>query len=151
MKPSQKPVRSRQQAELYFSTLKMELASFLPASRWFLAWLTVRRSRWRWHITPKRRLTFNGLHGVISQKTVLFVTTAVRTSVDFFDPEDGGNIFLRNVGWHWTDYMALYPRRWYSSILFSYLCYCGTFFHHITYVNRPKYTNTVFSQFGLFI
>jgi hypothetical protein len=27
-----------------------------------------------------RRLNFNGLHGVISQKTVLFITTAVRTS-----------------------------------------------------------------------
>jgi hypothetical protein len=33
----------------------------------------------------------------------------------FFDPEDGGNMFLRNVGWHSTDYMELYPRRWYSS------------------------------------
>jgi hypothetical protein len=29
---------------------------------------------------PKRRLTLNRLHGVISQKTVLFITTAVRTS-----------------------------------------------------------------------
>jgi hypothetical protein len=28
-------------------------------------------------------LTLNGLHGVISQKTVIFITTAVRTS----DPE----------------------------------------------------------------
>jgi hypothetical protein len=28
----------------------------------------------------KRRLTFNGLHGVISQKIELFITTAVRTS-----------------------------------------------------------------------
>jgi hypothetical protein len=27
----------------------------------------------------KRRLTLNGLHGVISQKIVLFITTAVRT------------------------------------------------------------------------
>jgi hypothetical protein len=33
----------------------------------------------------------------------------------FFDPEDGGDIFLRNIGWHWTDYTASYPRRWYSS------------------------------------
>jgi hypothetical protein len=31
-------------------------------------------------VPPKRRLTFNGLHGVISQKIVLFITTAVRTS-----------------------------------------------------------------------
>jgi hypothetical protein len=29
----------------------------------------------------------------------------------FFDHEDGGNMFLRNFGWHSTDYTALYPRR----------------------------------------
>jgi hypothetical protein len=29
----------------------------------------------------------------------------------FFDPEDGGNIFLRNVGRLATDYTALYARR----------------------------------------
>jgi hypothetical protein len=40
-------------------------------SRWFLAWL--RPWRWRRHIPPKRRLTSNGLHGVISQKTELFM------------------------------------------------------------------------------
>jgi hypothetical protein len=28
-----------------------------------------------------------------------------------FDPEDGGDTFLRNVGSH-KNYMALYPRRW---------------------------------------
>jgi hypothetical protein len=28
-----------------------------------------------------------------------------------FDPEDGGDIFLRNVGLISTDYTALYPRR----------------------------------------
>jgi hypothetical protein len=32
------------------------------------------------HILPKRRLTFNGLHGVISHKAEPFITTAVRTS-----------------------------------------------------------------------
>jgi hypothetical protein len=32
-----------------------------------------------------------------------------------FDPEDWGNMFLRNFGWLSTDYMALYPRRYYSS------------------------------------
>jgi hypothetical protein len=32
------------------------------------------------YVPPNRRLTFNGLHGVISQKIVLFITTAVRTS-----------------------------------------------------------------------
>jgi hypothetical protein len=33
----------------------------------------------------------------------------------FFDSEDGGDIFLRNVGWLSADYTALYPRRQYSS------------------------------------
>jgi hypothetical protein len=41
-----------------------------------------RESRWRWrrYVPPKRLLTFNGLHGVISQKMILFITTAVRNS-----------------------------------------------------------------------
>jgi hypothetical protein len=30
--------------------------------------------------SPKRRLTLNGLHGVIPQKILLFITSAVRTS-----------------------------------------------------------------------
>jgi hypothetical protein len=32
----------------------------------------------------------------------------------FFDPEDGGDMLLRNVGWLSTDYTALYPRRYVS-------------------------------------
>jgi hypothetical protein len=36
------------------------------------------------------RLTFNGLHGVISHKLQLFITTAVRTS----DPAMTGLFFL---------------------------------------------------------
>jgi hypothetical protein len=28
-----------------------------------------------------------------------------------FDPEDGGAVFLRNVGCYTTDYTASYPRR----------------------------------------
>jgi hypothetical protein len=36
--------------------------------------------RWRRDIPPKRRMTFNGLQGVISQKILLFITTTVRTS-----------------------------------------------------------------------
>jgi hypothetical protein len=35
----------------------------------------------RWRYVPlKRQLIFNGLHGVISQKIVLFIMTTVRTS-----------------------------------------------------------------------
>jgi hypothetical protein len=33
----------------------------------------------------------------------------------FFDLEDGGDMFFRNVAWLSMDYMTLYPRRWYSS------------------------------------
>jgi hypothetical protein len=29
----------------------------------------------------------------------------------FFDPDDGGDMLLRNVGWLSTDYTALYPRK----------------------------------------
>jgi hypothetical protein len=40
----------------------------LPASRWFLVRLILRP--WRWgHVPPKRRLTFNGLHGIISENS----------------------------------------------------------------------------------
>jgi hypothetical protein len=61
---------SRWQAKLYSDML----------SRWFLARLILRPWRWRRHVLPKRRLTFNGLHGVISQKIRFFIPTAVRTS-----------------------------------------------------------------------
>jgi hypothetical protein len=57
-------------------------------SRWFLAWFILRPWRRRRHVPPKRRLTFNGLHGVISQKIELFLTTAVRTA------NDTRNIFI---------------------------------------------------------
>jgi hypothetical protein len=53
-----------------------------------------RESRWQAEpVPPKRRLTFNGLHGVISQKIVLFITTAVRTS----DPANGLIIMKLNT------------------------------------------------------
>jgi hypothetical protein len=32
------------------------------------------------YVPPKRRLIFNGLHDVISEKLVLFINTALRTS-----------------------------------------------------------------------
>jgi hypothetical protein len=46
----------------------------LPDSCWFLALLTLQPWRWKQHVPSERRLTFAGLHGVISQK----ITTAVR-------------------------------------------------------------------------
>jgi hypothetical protein len=35
----------------------------------------------------------------------------------FFYTENGGDMFLRNIGWLSTDYTALYPRRYKSSCL----------------------------------
>jgi hypothetical protein len=46
--------------------------SLLPASCWFLVWLILRPWRWRRHVPPKRLLTFNRLHGVVSQRIELF-------------------------------------------------------------------------------
>jgi hypothetical protein len=39
-------------------------------SRWFLSRFILLLSILRKHISPKRRLTLTGVHGVISQKTV---------------------------------------------------------------------------------
>jgi hypothetical protein len=50
-------------------------------SRWFRTQLIYLPSRWRQHVPPKRRLAFRGLHGLISQKTEHFMTTAVRTAI----------------------------------------------------------------------
>jgi hypothetical protein len=38
------------------------------------------KQSWRRYIPPKHRPTFNGLHGFMSQKIILFISTAVRTS-----------------------------------------------------------------------
>jgi hypothetical protein len=40
--------------------------------RWFLVWLIFWRCRRRRCVPPKRLATLNGLHGVISQNTLLF-------------------------------------------------------------------------------
>jgi hypothetical protein len=53
------------------------------ASCWFLAWRILQPWRLRRHVTPQCRLTFNGLHGVISQKILLFITIAERASNAF--------------------------------------------------------------------
>jgi hypothetical protein len=39
----------------------------------------------------------------------------VLAEIIFFDPENGGDMLLRNVGCNSTDYTASDPRRWYSS------------------------------------
>jgi hypothetical protein len=58
----------------------MFLRNVVLLSRWFIARLILLPWRWRQYVPPKRQLTLNGLHGVIFQKIVLFITSAVRTS-----------------------------------------------------------------------
>jgi hypothetical protein len=84
-----------------------------------------------WDITPCSPLSgnrrFGGTYRLYLQgrKTKLSKKPAclppafnlVSCSAYYFDLEDGGDMFLLNVGWHSTDYTALYPRRWYSSPL----------------------------------
>jgi hypothetical protein len=54
---------NRQSAEL----------SLMPASYWYLAWLTLRPWRRKRYIPPRHQLTFTRLQGVISQKLKLFI------------------------------------------------------------------------------
>jgi hypothetical protein len=42
------------------------------ATCWFLAWLILQPWTWTKHVPLKYQLTFNGLNGIISQKTELF-------------------------------------------------------------------------------
>jgi hypothetical protein len=44
---------------------------FRPVSRPSLPWFTLRAWTCMWHVLPKHRSNFNGLHGVISHKTEL--------------------------------------------------------------------------------
>jgi hypothetical protein len=46
---------------------------------WYLVCLILRPKRWRWYVPPKHQSTFNGLQGVLSQKTELFITAAAKT------------------------------------------------------------------------
>jgi hypothetical protein len=52
-------------------------------------------------------------NSVIFRQTDCFLPASrwLICSVLFFDPGDGDDMFLRNVGLHPTDYTALYPRR----------------------------------------
>jgi hypothetical protein len=57
--------------------LRFSQQSSLPDWWRFLAWLILQPWRWRRHVPPKRRLTFNGLHGVLSQKIQSFTVYPV--------------------------------------------------------------------------
>jgi hypothetical protein len=51
-------------------------------SRWFLAQIIFFGLKIEAIYSSKRRLTFNGLHGFISQKIMLFIRFLVMTSID---------------------------------------------------------------------
>jgi hypothetical protein len=78
---------------------KQVRSSLLPASCWFLAY---RPLRWRRHVLPKRRLTFNGLLGVILQKTEFVITIAVRT----------WNPIMENCYSYWSNTVHLMISHW---------------------------------------
>jgi hypothetical protein len=50
-----------------------------------------------------------------------FFFTLVLAEKFFFDPEDGGDMFLRNVGCISTDYTASHPRRWHSLLIYLFI------------------------------
>jgi hypothetical protein len=47
---------------------------FIPGSYSFLAWPVIRTLRWSRHVPPKRRLTFNRLHGVMWEPHILHIS-----------------------------------------------------------------------------
>jgi hypothetical protein len=68
--------------------------------------LTLQPSRWRWRAVPKRRLNFTGIHGVISQKSKLFLlpnlfASAVETGHCVLSILHGDFLyFQKNVTYH---------------------------------------------------
>jgi hypothetical protein len=71
-----------QQASRFFC-LRVCSCKQVPGATCLLAGLLnlfLRPWRWRRYVPPRRRLKLNGLHGAISQKIILFITTAVKTS-----------------------------------------------------------------------
>jgi hypothetical protein len=61
------------------SQVRNQCESKQSSALWFFAWFFLGPWRWRRYDPPKRRLTFNGLHGFITQKIQHFITTGVRT------------------------------------------------------------------------
>jgi hypothetical protein len=77
------------------------------------------RRIWRWYFPPKRRLFFNGLHYVISQKIEIFIITAVRTSNSQYISFLSLNVYkehvLTNLHISWTFSIVWF---WLKSTLF---------------------------------
>jgi hypothetical protein len=60
----------------------------------------------------------------------------------FFDPEDGGEMFLQNAGLLSTDYMALYTRRYNSS---RKNCYAVCMFPNLFRLRQVSVLQTLIS------
>jgi hypothetical protein len=65
----QQPISDRHR-KVQFCTL-LQVLWLLSASDWFLACIILWPWKWKRHVPPKRRLTLNGLRGVISQNIEL--------------------------------------------------------------------------------
>jgi hypothetical protein len=63
--------------EMSARNLPQETSVKAGASRALFAWLILRPWRWSRHVPPKRRLIFNRLCGVLSQKIELFIAIVV--------------------------------------------------------------------------
>jgi hypothetical protein len=55
---------------LHLQDRRMRMLYLLPASCWFLAWLTLRPWRWKECVPPKRLWTLTGLCGITSQNKI---------------------------------------------------------------------------------
>jgi hypothetical protein len=101
-------------------TKRSILQIFLAYLRVGFEFLTavVMKSSIFWDITPcsplKVNWRFGGTCRLHLQGRKISRARNQRESRWQADPEDGGDMFLRNVGWNSTDYTASYPRRWYS-------------------------------------
>jgi hypothetical protein len=90
---------------------------------WSLTWREEHRLRAKsiifWDVTPCSLLScnrrFGGTYRLHLQGLLATCLLAVSCWNYLFDPEDGGDMFLRNVGCNLRDYTASHPRRWYSS------------------------------------
>jgi hypothetical protein len=71
-------------------------------------------------VQPYNRVGFEVFTAVFLKSIFFWDMTPLACSLLrllFYNPEDGGDTFLRNVGYHSTHYTASYPRRRYSSTL----------------------------------
>jgi hypothetical protein len=64
-----------------------------------------------WDTMPCIPLSFNRRFGGTYRLHLPPPACSLVCWTHFFHPEDGGDMFLRKVGWNSTDYMASYPRR----------------------------------------